>query len=151
MLSFDEFKEKLKGFGYCESIIGKSKVVRACYQVYASIGDSEVIDKYAELNKAWKDLEEYRSRVARREREAEWKMSCAEDAQIQAEVMRDEVKEMLESFDTAEARDRFRMAKQFEEMAYQENAYQRTEYTKGLALIMAGLEPENKDVSGGAK
>lgn len=75
----------------------------------------------------------------------------AEDARIETEVMRDEVKEMLESFDTAEARDRFRMAKQFEEMAYQENAYQRTEYTKGLALIMAGLDPENKDVSGGAK
>ena len=48
----------------------------------------------------------------------------------------------LLNMETPEMRDRYRMAVRYKEMAYTDNAYARTEYTKGLALIMAGMNTE---------
>jgi hypothetical protein len=48
----------------------------------------------------------------------------------------------LLNMETPEMRDRYRMAVRYKEMAHTDNAYARTEYTKGLALIMAGMNTE---------
>jgi hypothetical protein len=142
MSGMDELNKKLVEMGANKAQLG-SKVIPMMLSIFADAENA--IDAY-------KALEELRHGAMNAEnmyREAyhtylrkvdeadlEWNAFRKWKEQEQAKI--DQAREQLLQLETAEARDRLRLARVFEATVSPQNVYQQTEFIKGMAAILSG-------------
>ena len=98
----------------------------------------QYLEKHKEMTRAIAEADKKKDIYERSLKQADKIIGRADREFEEAKALNEKILEM----ETPEMRDRYRMAVRYEKMAYADNAYARTEYTKGLALIMAGMNTE---------
>lgn len=96
------------------------------------------LEKHKEMTRAIDEADKKKDIYERCLKQANESIERANGKLAEVKALNEKLLEM----ETPEMRDRYRMAVRYKEMAYTDNAYARTEYTKGLALIMAGMNTE---------
>ena len=139
-MTHDELKERLTQLGATPSQFS-SKIFKMTVSVLSAVTVEEAKELYenisADYEKMYNDALTLIEEAERSKAEAEDTFDLAKKIYEEAEIIKSGG-----GFETAEARDKFRLAHTFKDMAVVQNQYQQTEYTKGLALILGGFRVE---------
>jgi len=139
MTGRDALREKLKEMGF-SPVQTKSKLVEAMLCIFADPDNS--ISAYEALRQTHKELDnkilEHSNETMKASgvaREYEAKLALLENRNKKLKTLKDQ----LLAFETAEARDKARLAFLYRDISYRpENGWQKTEYIKALGAILGG-------------
>ena len=136
----DSLARKLMAAGASKQQVN-SAVVKIMLAVLA---DSEnAFDAVEEFRRIKSDLQEELVKASNAKYRANEREREADKKKQEYEKLLSETKEYelnIDAIETAEARDRFRLAEYFKKNVTTKNVYQETEYIKGLSGILSGVE-----------
>ena len=141
----DSLAKKLMAAGASKQQVN-SAVVKIMLAVLAD--DKTAFDAVEEIARIKSDLQDELRKSSEARYRANEKERRANEKQREYEKLLSETKEYelsVNALETAEARDRFRLAEHFKKSVPQKNVYQETEFIKGLSAILSGGATQKGD------
>lgn len=138
MTGIDALREKLTEMGANKAQLD-SKVIPMMLAIFAD--ESNAIDAYKAFEETWIEARKAaQEAMTIQDRSRKWEERLEERQNAIKRMLDDLTRkaEKIATCETPEGRDRMRLALWFKDNAYTDNVYQRTEYNKGLAAILAG-------------